>query len=779
MSWNRAAYFALAAIVWSLAAEPRSRHAADLTIDFNLFKEPPAEYRGHRWFTFRLSNITEESVRAGIRQAAGLDSFGSFMITPDGGRTTGLSDDYMKNSRRPVNTTGVAYLSEEYFLLYRAAIEEGQRDHLPLRVLYDELQYPSGMAGGLLYSKYPEAAAKSLELAEKNVTGPARDEVAIPIANGIYLGAVMMNRDTLARTDVSLHKPVQNRVAFDVPRGNWKLMVFYLDPAFRPLSTKGGFVDYLDPNAVDKFIHITFDAYYDHLKEFFGDPIQMTFYDEPAMHLSDGRMWTAGFNDAFRAKYGYSPMKYYPALWYDIGPETAAARNALFGLRAQMYADNYIGRVAAWCAAHGIDMAGHQDQEEVRNPVAITGDLMKVFQHQQIPGVDDIYATGRSNVGYKVVTSSAFNWDKPLVMAETYAAYRPMTPKAAYKTAMDQYAMGVNLQVGNRPAAVGPELDRFVGRMSYLLRHGRHVADFAVLYPIASLQSDYYFASPPTSSRPGSSPTFYWALEGGLIPPENDYMDLGEAFFRGLRVDYTYLHPEVLSNRTHIEHGRLIIDNQENREEFRVLILPGGDTISADAAKQIAAFYRAGGTVIAIHKLPSRSAEFGRDREVRDMVGEVFGFPYNDPVTAEIRPVVDDFKNWFAHENPAGGRAYFLPQPDIKLLANALREADPVRDVEIKEPPMWPVKLYPDYDGALTYIHKVKDSRDIYFFANSRDTAVDTRVVLRGAKKLALWDPLTGERRPAGVTTSEINGQAVTTLHLMLDPVKAVFFVQE
>ena len=299
--------------------------------------------------------------------------------------------------------------------------------------------------------------------------------------------------------------------------------------------------------------------------------------------------------------------------------------------------------------------------------------------------------------------------------------------------------------------------------MSYLLRHGRHVADFAVLYPIASLQSDYYFASPPASSRPGSSPTFYWALEGGLIPPENDYMDLGEALFRGLRVDYTYLHPDVLSTRTHIGQGLLVLDNQENREEFRVLILPGGDTISADAANRIAAFYRAGGTIIAIHRLPSKSAEFGRDREVREMVGEVFGFPLNDPVTAEIRPVVDDFKNWFAHRNAAGGRAFFLPQPDIKVLATALRDADPVRDVEIKEPPMWPVKLYPDYEGALTYIHKVKDGRDIYFFANSRDTAVDTRVVLRGAKKLELWNPHTGERRPAEIVPSEIDGQPVTT----------------
>ncbi len=47
-------------------------------------------------------------------------------------------------------------------------------------------------------------------------------------------------------------------------------------------------------------------------------------------------MWTPAFNQNFEKKYGYSPMKYYPALWYDIGPETAAARNALYGFRAQL-----------------------------------------------------------------------------------------------------------------------------------------------------------------------------------------------------------------------------------------------------------------------------------------------------------------------------------------------------------------------------------------------------------------------------------------------------------
>jgi hypothetical protein len=137
--------------------------------------------------------------------------------------------------------------------------------------------------------------------------------------------------------------------------------------------------------------------------------------------------------------------------------------------------------------------------------------------------------------------------------------------------------------------------------------------------------------------------------------------------------------------------------------------------------------------------------------------------------------VVDTFKSYFANHNQAGGRSYFLPQPDIKLVDTVLREAIPVRDVDIQQPPMWPVKLYPDYDGALTYIHKIKDGKDIYFFANSQDTPVDTKVVLRGKKTLALWNPHTGERMPAEVAQSE----EATTVHLSLAPVTAVFYVSE
>jgi hypothetical protein len=43
------------------------------------------------------------------------------------------------------------------------------------------------------------------------------------------------------------------------------------------------------------------------------------------------------------------------------------------------------------------------------------------------------------------------------------------------------------------------------------------------------------------------------ARAGGVTPAEIDYQDIGEALFHGVRIDYTYLHPEVLAGRCTVD----------------------------------------------------------------------------------------------------------------------------------------------------------------------------------------------------------------------------------
>ena len=69
------------------------------------------------------------------------------------------------------------------------------------------------------------------------------------------------------------------------------------------------------------------------------------------------------------------------------------------------------------------------------------------------------------------------------------------------------------------------------------------------------------------------------------------------------------------------------------------------------------------------------------------------------------------------------------------MLARVFEEVLPVRDVAFAEA-MWPLKEGREYNGALTYIHKVRNGRQIYFFANSSQRPISTTVTLRGDVKL-------------------------------------------
>ena len=63
---------------------------------------------------------------------------------------------------------------------------------------------------------------------------------------------------------------------------------------------------------------------------------------------------------------------------------------------------------------------GHQDQEEIINPIVSSGDLIKSFKYQKILGEDKIGEDCPAEEIYKVISYSAYSWAKTLVMSETY-----------------------------------------------------------------------------------------------------------------------------------------------------------------------------------------------------------------------------------------------------------------------------------------------------------------------------------------------------------------------
>lgn len=711
---------------------------------FESFKNPAHEKYPRPFFFIEVDadQIKEEELAAVTRRSAEDLGYSGFTVNAQ----------FMKRG----------YLSEEFFRKYQNILQEAK--NLDLKIcIYDENGCPSGSAYGLFAQAYPDDTVKRLDKLEWKISGPDQFERRIKI-DGVCMAAVGMNLDSQELLDLSqsVQKEGTNQfyVQCHLPSGRWKVMLF--------VCVKDGslFVDYLSEKSVKKFIRLTHEAYYSHFADYFGNVIDSAFYDEPAMMgehqwmpggrlVREGRMWTPEFNEAFQEKYGQSAALHYPALWYDIGEKTQESRFKLINLRAELF-ERYIHTIAQWCEDHHIQLTGHTWEEVQENPASAMGDLMRVFQHQQIPGLDSIYHYRYVSQGIKVVTSAANNWDKPLVMSESFGGfkYQENLMEMIYKETMDQFAKGVNYLVPHAVFFTGdpgglppdfsfrspysqeiPAFTQYVARLSTMLQGGRHIADIAVWYPVFDLQAQFHFAVP----------------NDRCVPSYCNYQQIGEMLSLELRKDFTYLHPEIFMDRCEIDgqNREIVLHNKVNFESFKVLILPAMECIDLKSLKKIKSFYDNGGQIIGIGRLPSRALESQEDNKVQKLIAQIF-----------------QSQDGKSHQNSKGGKAWFIKKLSPEKLTACLDEALPNPDVVFENIPVLT-------GGSFSYIHKRAAGRNVYFLANSSDVCIKTKMKVRDKQRVEIWDPHTGKRMIAPI---EYIGEN-TCVNLQIQPVKSLFIV--
>jgi hypothetical protein len=724
------------------------------------FSNPPIQYWPRPLWFWNNTEVTADGVVLLMQAMRDKCGYGGFGIVPFG-----------KNFKPE-------YLSEDYILIYGKMLEKAKELGMTIS-LYDEFGFPSGSVGAFaegddtprFQQKFPEQTIERLDKWEKTITGPVIFEEKIP--EGKFMGAVAMKESDKELIDITQYAK-DGLIRWSVPAGSWKIMIFTCVIDGVPLA------DYLNPEAIRNFTGMVHDVYYKHFRDYFGPVIYGTFFDEPSMFHAQFRMWTGAFNEKFIKKFGFSPVSLYPAMWYDIGPDTESARNYLFGFRAELYATGFTRVVNDWSVAHGITATGHNAPEEALVPVNSSGDIMKSFKYLEIPGIDKIGGSRPAERYYKLISSSAYNWDKKLVMSETYGAMpdydKPgdLTWGQIDSIAIDQYSKGINMLIphavwyDNTKVTYKPELSHrnplyadslkyftlFLSRLNVMLQNdGRHVADIAVVYPINSLQGEHYFddRTGPSNIDGPADPSNEFYREA---VKEIDYIDVANWLTNVAGKDFTFLHPEVLDEKCSVADGKLHLKNQTNSEDYKVIIMPSCKTISVTNLSKIADFYKSGGTVIFTTRLPSKSAEAGKDDEVERLVHSIF--PQIEKDSGSIR------------SNQNGGKAFYLTHPDGQKLRDLLQNT--VNDFDVAYPAI----------ASLQYIHKVIDGQNVFYFANVGGSSVETYVLLRGKMILEEWDPHTGDRKraTAGIVTKDTPDRFFTRAKLDLKPYHSCFLVE-
>jgi len=238
----------------------------------------------------------------------------------------------------------IPYLSDKFMHYIRLAVETAAKLGMVI-VLYDEAMYPSGSAHGLVVKENPDYASQAIILTDD----PTEGRLIVSLADGRHIVQVKSGG-----TIRGIH--------FGEDDGEENA-----PPA----------ADLLSQDAVDTFIRLTHERYYEVVGEYFGSTVIGFFTDEPSM-LGRGNRghcfpWTWGFEDEFvRAGGKLSELEGLFTGKHNAG--TALYMKMVY----QREQDVYYASLHRFCADHGIALMGHPHK----------GDDIECERYFDIPGQD-------------------------------------------------------------------------------------------------------------------------------------------------------------------------------------------------------------------------------------------------------------------------------------------------------------------------------------------------------------------------------------------------------
>lgn len=649
--------------------------------------------------------------------------------------------------------------SEPKWQAFTRAVNEANQAGLAMW-LYDERGYPSGNAGGLTLRDRPEWEARGLLVADAETAGGA---VSLELPPGkLVLAQAFPVREGIL--DLANHVDLAGQVLgakldWQSPAGRWHVMAITESRLFEGTHADGNlhakipYVNLLQPEPTARFVEVTYGGYAKHLGSDLSKYFKATFTDEPSlMSLFLKPMpyrplpWASNLPVEFKRRRGYElDAALLPMLVADAGPATSKTRHDYWLTVGELVAENFFGQIQTRCRQLGVPSGGHLLAEEgIAGHVPLYGDFFRCIRRLDAPSIDCLTSLPPEVPWFiaRLLSSAAELEDRTLVMSETSdhsQVYRPAGDQRPRRVVTEAEIRGTcNRQIVAGVNAITSyysfvdltdmqlrRLNEWVGRCCTALRGGHQVADIAVLYPAESLWTKFI-------------PSRHWTKEAPAAARiENLYRAAVESLFAAQR-DFTFVDSRALIE-AHAKSGTLVHD----KLRWRVIVLPGADTLPLAAWQNLARFVRQGGLVIALGALPANSeAEFPSAR-VQAMAKEIFGAS-GSTVNAPQ-----------SNANKAGGAGIFLPRGSESLLPLVLDGllASDVIVAEARSP--------------LRVTHRRLDNREVYFVINDSAKLWAGQVDFAAAGNGERWNPATGQKEET---------LATSTSKLSLEPYSAAVF---
>ncbi|GGE02527.1 glycosyl hydrolase [Paenibacillus nasutitermitis] len=520
------------------------------------------------------------------------------------------------------------------------------------------------------------------------------------------------------------------------PSGEWNIVIVYAE---RQLNS----IDPMNEHSGSMVIEHFFQRFEDKLAGMHQARLGFFFSDELDLGIK-GNMWNDQFRELFMKLKGYDIVPELAALFMDIGPRTPKIRLDYSDVIVRLSEQHYFIPIYEWHRKRGLiygcDHGGRgKDTTEF-------GDYFRTQRWNQGPGCDQPLLQC-DLIKNKVASSIAHLYERPRTWLEGFYGSGWGTSTADLTDAIfKNFVTGHNLLTlhGLYYTTYGgwwewaPPCNHFrmpywqhmqpllacTERLSYLLSQGVHICDVAVMYPVASMEA---------------------AMDGEHSV--NLAFDAGEYLYRN-GIDFDFIDFESLE-RAETHDGRLLVAG----EAYRVLILPAMRALRYSTLQKALEFYKAGGLVLALERLPEASERKGRnDSRLDDMVSVLFGCSAKEAAALNDRGLMN--------HNDTGG---------VSAVAYSFMEMENLISRQITR------DFYcSDQQSADQFVyiqHRHIGARHIYAVYGA---AVNSECFFRCHGELELWNPWNGSSEPLQAARVTSEG---TYLRLPLGPFQVQLIV--
>ena len=303
----------------------------------------------------------------------------------EGFKAQGINDFFI----HPSDNTQSDYLGEHFFAMIRYAVEVAKELGLNYWI-YDEYNWPSGTAGGRVIYNSPQSRMSCLCRLSKAVRGGETVRIDLPphkelnttpllyAVDGRSVGAHLEGDTVVWHNDSDGEKTLEVYFYRWFTNLNDSTMFSDTDVAI-PVE---GYLDTLNPDAVDLFIHTTLDEYKKHIGADFGGCVRGVFTDEPqASYICNrdaGQLpWTPRMPEEFLKRRGYDII---PRLHQIFSGEDKKLLIDYWETVADLFYEAYMVRMSRWCKENGLIYTGHLLwEEEVDRNAVYSGDMYRCY----------------------------------------------------------------------------------------------------------------------------------------------------------------------------------------------------------------------------------------------------------------------------------------------------------------------------------------------------------------------------------------------------------------